>query len=572
MKDLYISVAGKTATYLKRGGSIVCDNDDYRIAFIFDNEWETVLAAGSVDLVVRFVWHGKYHDEPLKHEDDLFWAPVPAVDNTSELYVGLYVDGQLRTTTVALIPCEPSLHSIGAKPGQYTGKGYSEEAKVAATTAVAAAASAEAAAASAEAAKQTAVTANTEAQSAAVRAERAAETAVALDKTEEVDALRKRVILLERGVTPDPYYTDASVAYRKVTPSGALPYAMLTSVGGMTRKPANIFNAAFAVDADLDRGYQFSVDGTGFTLSNTSYETTYTTFRQFCPRAVVGKTYTITYYGSTNEDGTSEAYIQGMPSGTTFVLTEAMASSGLGIGVPMMEHGGHEGYVSNIMINEGSTTLPWEAYTETLALRDAKVTRVRSMKDYSTLRSVDIPAEVQALDGYGWGISANLCNSIDWDEEGKATFVKRVGRVTFNGTEAWGGGTTVNGFYVSSVLPGAIVIEGNVVAILCDKFAFGTPDVVGVPCAYSTAQRLAVFPGALATTAEEWRAKLAAWAAAGTPLTVYYPLANPVKTDISHLITKDNIFPVEVGGPIIFENARSEAVPSTVIYQLKPTE
>lgn len=44
----------------------------------------------------------------------------------------------------------------------------------------------------------------------------------------------KRITNLEQGLTPDPFVTDDSVAYAKTVPEGALPYAAIHKIGGMT--------------------------------------------------------------------------------------------------------------------------------------------------------------------------------------------------------------------------------------------------------------------------------------------------------------------------------------------------
>ena len=48
-----------------------------------------------------------------------------------------------------------------------------------------------------------------------------------------------------------------------------------------------------------------------------------------------------------------------------------------------------------------------------------------------------------------------------------------------------------------------------------------------------------------------------------------YELAEPIVTDISDLITADNLIGVEGNGTITFENEYGYAVPSEVTYQLK---
>lgn len=177
-----------------------------------------------------------------------------------------------------------------------------------------------------------------------------------------------------------------------------------------------------------------------------------------------------------------------------------------------------------------------------------------------------IPEAVQALDGYGWGIagaSRTIFNGVEWDDNGKATFVKKVGKVVYNGTETWSRGTYQDAIKFEVGVP---TMKPNG-AICVDRYPNGIPSTTGVPCAAPTPWSVICFPTNPPDTVAEWKAQLAQWAAEGDPLTVYYELAEPIVTDISHLITDDNLIPVEGGGVIIAQNENEEAAPSTIIYQ-----
>ena len=77
------------------------------------------------------------------------------------------------------------------------------------------------------------------------------------------------------------------------------------------------------------------------------------------------------------------------------------------------------------------------------------------------------------------------------------------------------------------------------------------------------------FVGAIASTVDEWKLYLSKQYANGTPVVMYYELKEPIVTDISHLITDDNLVPVEGGGVIVAQNENEEAAPSTIIYPLR---
>lgn len=96
MKELYIEVKNKVATYNTRGGVIVCGNSDYRINFAFDTEWEAFEWK-----TARFIWDGKYTDV-------LFFGNsvmVPIISHATTLSVGVYAGEDIHTTTSATIPC-----------------------------------------------------------------------------------------------------------------------------------------------------------------------------------------------------------------------------------------------------------------------------------------------------------------------------------------------------------------------------------------------------------------------------------------------------------------------------------
>lgn len=96
---LHISVNNKIATYRKLDGAIVCNNGDYQIKFAFDSEWD-----GYGAKTARFIWNGQYHDEYFTGDT----CDVPAIQNATEVKVGVYTGG-LSTTTPAIIECYKSI-------------------------------------------------------------------------------------------------------------------------------------------------------------------------------------------------------------------------------------------------------------------------------------------------------------------------------------------------------------------------------------------------------------------------------------------------------------------------------
>lgn len=177
-----------------------------------------------------------------------------------------------------------------------------------------------------------------------------------------------------------------------------------------------------------------------------------------------------------------------------------------------------------------------------------------------------IPAEVQSLDGYGWGINANVHNGVEWDDNGNPVYVQRVKRVVYDGTET--------GWYKSSYENAVQYADSSATypykkasgSVLCNKYKLGTPSG-GLPCMHDTPLPLVYYPDNPPDTVEGWKAMLAQWYAEGNPLVTYYELAEPIVTDVSAYFTEDNLIAVEGGGTITAVNTEMLAAPTTIIYQ-----
>lgn len=146
MPQLQIQVTNKKATYMERGGDIVCGNGDYSVLFTFDAEWD-----GVPDKVARFIWNGQYFDAAI---DENGVASVPVIRGAAYVLVGVYSE-TMHTTTSASIPCSPSILCASDQPDPGHGQSYSEQAKAAAVQADEAAQRAEDAAKRAETASIT---------------------------------------------------------------------------------------------------------------------------------------------------------------------------------------------------------------------------------------------------------------------------------------------------------------------------------------------------------------------------------------------------------------------------------
>lgn len=99
MHELHIVINNKIATYMRRDGFVVCNNNDYMVVFAFDAEWDDYTTK-----TARFIWNGRYTDVPFTGNT----VALPMVKNTTLVTVGVYA-GDLRTTTPARIECKRSI-------------------------------------------------------------------------------------------------------------------------------------------------------------------------------------------------------------------------------------------------------------------------------------------------------------------------------------------------------------------------------------------------------------------------------------------------------------------------------
>ena len=198
-----------------------------------------------------------------------------------------------------------------------------------------------------------------------------------------------------------------------------------------------------------------------------------------------------------------------------------------------------------MMVYFGSEELPYSPYQEHM---------------------LPIPEAVQALDGFGWGMNESVYNYIDWE---KKQFVKRVEKLTLNGSNvAWTSyGNTV--LYNANLMNNAKKYNNSAVYALCSDIPY--TENASYLNSYFIARVsndnglqfnnvLAIY-GLSENTSAAFNAYLAEH-----PMTFVYELAKPIVTDISDLITSDNLLSIQGNGTLTFENEYEYAVPSTVEY------
>jgi hypothetical protein len=179
-----------------------------------------------------------------------------------------------------------------------------------------------------------------------------------------------------------------------------------------------------------------------------------------------------------------------------------------------------------------------------------------------TKRALSIPEAVRNLDGYGWGINADCYNYIDWENK---QFVKRVGKVDM-GTLNW----VVMAADTSTFRAGVVGIKEPAVSTERGTGVLTSKYPVSSNLGYTSLDDKSVirFQSNIILRDSAYT-NAASLKSAMSGVMLYYELAKPIITDISNLITDDNLIGVQGGGTITMVNENQYAVPSEIIYQLK---
>ena len=431
----------------------------------------------------------------------------------------------------------------------------------------------------------------------------------------------KNIKALLNGTLYD-YSTDNDEKYTKTVPSGAMPYAALEKVGGETVVWNQLVDTGTTtVNTISGHKYYTLIDGTAsiVTSDGTAISVVDDTADMVCDLTLM--------LGSGNEFATTDDFTEVFPATHYAYNSGTLLSAGVTsvISYVLLPITLLQGYIEAdgtyrpnwyrtvvtdyISVTPGSTikcsiesgkliqyitefyanktVKVWSSnYLSTNVTRtvsdETAYIRVTYQKDdanenlYPTditnvsvmqVKTYSIPAEIQALVGYGW--SAGNSNSyIDYEAK---LFVKCVSSVDL-GTLTW---TKVSDYFYSSDLSSLIkhVANNDTVAdIVCSNYVSDTRNniienvVDKAVCSSANGYTIVVRDTAYVSYTE------AQFKTAMSGVTLFYGLKTPIEIDISAYLTDDNLIEVGAGGTLEFPNSNGAdyliPVPSTEEYMI----
>lgn len=352
--------------------------------------------------------------------------------------------------------------------------------------------------------------------------------------------------------------------------------ASVDEIRGSMRKCANLIDMSRFTDyttGNLSIKYISSEDCiliNGSNVSDDGAASTIATYISANIPAGIGNTYTLSYQ-----------YISGTIDGTCYIyISENDSISGsvsVAVNNPLLNHNNaisytlkkpfvnaagfyssvaasFNNYKIRIMLNAGDTALPYEKYFK--GLQNAQVSAIKSYdRTGKLIASTPIPESVLALD-IG-GEVGDYADSLDLKLQ---KYVKRIKKITFDGTEIWSLNTTFHCFTYNLPTKG----DGYTIASNINMY-----------CNYSNAYKTAVQIGSSSgpverygfSTADEWKSYLAARYAAGDPVMIEYALAEPEEGTLPEEI--NGAIEVSPEGRIEFATTSGNTeVPSTVTFDM----
>lgn len=362
--------------------------------------------------------------------------------------------------------------------------------------------------------------------------------------------------------------TKSAVAYQDNVSANACPYALLNKVGGMSYKSENLLNIPDVAETTIN-GITYKIENGVITFNGTATSVCIIYIDLVSSITIDTSNVYSSLSGHTTEIGEFGFYLTSNSSSTTYRSTNAFIKRGLAqVGIDMSNINGNNTYsqiyiyissgitFDNVkfypMLVSGSTApTTYQPYFE--GIRDSAVSSVISKdSNNTTLQTITIPNEIQALEGYGWGINDTCYNYIDLNTK---KFIKNVIRPDL-GSFAWGKDGYNN--WITSV--NSILAVKSILSCLCAKYpTTAYPENVDYGCKVSLSNRIVIHDkDTLTMTPEQFKEYVSG-------LYFYYGLATPIETDISQYLD-DNSIQISANGTITYDNTYQQAIPYEYLY------
>lgn len=359
----------------------------------------------------------------------------------------------------------------------------------------------------------------------------------------------KRITNLEKGLPSDRFVTDDEIAYGKDVPTNALPYAAVQKIGGMTIKDGETLKSARVTAIEI----------VGANLFNPNQG-----FGEIRGDSVRVEDGAFIVTPETNDPYffMSDKWL-GLQKGSYYLYVETNPTANVDLWIN----------ASNIKVRNSGFFEITDDSNMHIELEDATIGTAYEVKiavykaennAYApyTKRALELPEAAQVENG----INADCHDYIEWSENGARLKHIKVGVVDM-GTLNWGlSSSTVNKTYSAEIADMGLptVLAERATGILCERYSNAAGDATTME--NKTMQR---HQAGFIYICDNDYADAASFKAAMQGVMLYYELAKPIVTDISDLLTEDNLLAVEGGGTLTFVNENGLAVPSTIKYQIK---
>lgn len=238
----------------------------------------------------------------------------------------------------------------------------------------------------------------------------------------EISETKKKVENLYARTFPEIDVIDSSVSYQRIVPDGALPYAEVAKVGGMSHKSANLIPFPYYSTTVESNGVKIEAleDGgikcVGTPNANTTFYLVYEGTSQRKP--ISAGTYTI----SVTSAGSGAKFIIGV-TGVAEYASSVGAPTSITVQADTtfyakirVDTGTTVNATFYPMLNEGSTALPYSPYFE--GLRHTKVTEIKSIGanlfDFEKHRTSGYKSTFKVVAGATLYRNSQVGNQADW--------------------------------------------------------------------------------------------------------------------------------------------------------------